>query len=344
MRITMVKKRLANGNPCDKCAQTEEMLRRRGLWDQIDNVVWVVEGDDESEGAKLGKIHGVTVAPFFILDHADDSVSVYTSPLRLIRDHLSAPKPAPVSQMLSSSMNAEEVSEVNRRFSHADPADLVRFALERFDGRCEIALTGAEDVILLDMAAKTGLPYHAFFVDSGRLHSETYALLDDLRRHYGIEISCLLPDEGRLVSMLDEKGQNSFLQDGHGECCGIRRAEPLSRALRDCDAWIGLHRMGREFATPPAPEVAALDTLHRGRRGALIRFSPLANWDSNKIWSYVRKHEVPHNALYAAGYRQIGCQPCTRPIRPDQPDREGLWWWEDKLDSEESQRQTGDGI
>lgn len=344
MRITMVKKRLANGNPCDKCAQTEEMLRRRGLWDQIDHVVWVIEGDDQSEGAKLGKTHGVEVAPFFILDHDDKSVSVYTSPLRLIRDHLSATQPAPVSQIVSSSMNVEEISDVNRRFSRADPADLVRFALERFDGRCEIALTGAEDVILLDMAAKTGLPYRAFFVDSGRMHSETHALLDDLRRHYGIEIACVLPDEDRLVSMLNEKGQNSFLQDGHAECCKIRREEPLARALQDCDAWIGLHRMGRELAASLAPEVAALDTRHRGKRGALIRFSPLANWDSNKIWSYVRKHEVPHNALYAAGYRQIGCQPCTRPIRPDQPDREGLWWWEDKLDMGNGQRQTGDGI
>lgn len=346
MRITMVKKRLANGSPCDKCAQTEDMLRRRGFWDQIDEVVWAQEGDDQSEGAKLGKTHGVEVAPFFILNHDDGNLTVYTSPLRLIRDHLSGPQLAtPIaSSAAAAAMKAEEVREVNQRFSQGDPADLVRFALERFEGRCGIALTGAEDVILLDMASKIGLPYHAFFVDSGRVHTETHTLLDDLRRHYGIEIACLLPDEEKLMSLLNEKGQNSFLRDGHRECCAIRRAEPLARALEDCDAWIGLHGTGRELDTSQVPEVAALDSLHRGKRGPLVRFSPLANWDSNKIWSYVRKHEVPHNDLYAAGYRQIGCQPCTRPIRPDQPAREGLWWWEDQNDTSEGQRQTGEGI
>lgn len=348
MQITMVKKRLANGNPCDKCAQTEEMLRRRGFWDRIDEVVWVIEGDDRSEGAKLGKTHGVEVAPFFILNHEDGSVAVYTSPLRLIRDHFSAPAPesvAPPESVASSSMNADEISELNQRFSQAaNAADLVRFALERFKDRCAIALTGAEDVVLLEMASKTGLPFRAFFVDSGRQHNETYALIDKLRQHYGIEIACTLPNTEKLVALLNEKGQNSFLRDGHRECCEIRRAEPLSRALQDCDAWIGLQTIGRELSAPPASEVAALDLLHRGARGPLIRFSPLANWDSNKIWSYVRKHEVPHNELYAAGYRLIGCQPCTRPVRPDQADREGLWWWEDEPDTPESRRQTGDGI
>jgi phosphoadenosine phosphosulfate reductase len=346
----MVKKRLANGNPCDKCAQTEEMLRRRGLWERIDDVVWVIEGDDQSEGAKLGKIHDVKVAPFFILAHEDGSETVYTSPLRLIRDHLSVPGPEPeepsvrLASEASPSLDADELAGVNQRFQQADPADLVRYVLERFGERCAIALTGAEDVVLLDMASKTGLAYRAFFVDSGRLHAETYSLLDQLRQHYGIEIGCTLPDPEKLMPLLNEKGQSSFLRDGHFECCAIRRAEPLARALRDCDAWMGLHSIGRELSTDPDPPRVAFDPLHRSESGPLIQFSPLAGWNSNKIWSYVRKHGVPHNELFAAGYRQIGCQPCTRPIRPDQDDREGLWWWEEGLETAAKLRPKGDGI
>lgn len=340
MHITMVKKELANGDPCEKCAQTEEMLRRRGLWDQIDEVVWAVEGDDQSAGAKLGRTHGVEVAPFFVLTLEDGRETVYTSPLRLVRDHLSGP----AVRAESAVMGVAEVSQLAERFAQSDPAEIIRFALERFGARCAVAFTGAEDVVLVDMASKTGLPFRVFFVDSGRLHSETYALLDDLRRHYGIEIACSLPDADKLVCLLNEKGQNSFLRDGHRECCGVRRVEPLARALRDCDAWITSHQIGRELSAPLPPARVERDPARRGAAGSLIRFNPLAGWDSNQVWSYIRKHAVPHNELFAKGYRHIGCQPCTRPVRADQQDRDGLWWWEDETGANAELGHPGDGI
>ena len=37
---------------------------------------------------------------------------------------------------------------------------------------------------------------------------------------------------------------------------------------------------------------------------------------------------VPTNALHAQGYVSIGCEPCTRPVLPNQHEREGRWWWE----------------
>ncbi len=342
VHVTMVKKRLANGDPCDKCVQTEDMLRRRGAWERIDRVVWALEADDTSEGVKLGRTHGVAVAPFFIVRFEDGSESVYTSGMRLIRDHLEPREVSGLETPLAST--ADQVVQLAEAWREFAPDEIVRAARERFGDRCAIALAGAQDVVLVDMASKSGLAFRVFFVDTGRHHPETYALLDELGRHYGIEIPSLLPDHAKLTALLEEKGHNSFQRDGHAQCCAIRRVEPLARALEGCDAWIGLQDTGRELQAPAMPAVVELDEVHRGRGGPLVRVSPLVRWDKNDVWSYVRSNGVPHNELFTKGYRFIGCQPCTRPIRPDQEDREGLWWWEAPVAASGKAPRTGEGI
>lgn len=337
----MVKKRLANGDPCEKCAQTEDMLRRRGLWDRIDEVIWAQEGDDRSAGVQLGRTHGVAVAPFFILRFEDGREAVYTSAMRMIRDHFSGTATAePIAVAVAAPI---DLAELEREVSGLAPAAIVGLALERFGARCAIVVTGAEDVVLVDMASKTGLPFRTVFVDPGRLHTETYALVDTLSRHYGIEIQSTLPDRASLVALVTEKGQNSFLRDGHRECCAIRRVEPLARALQDCDAFIAIQTLGRELDASDA-RIVESDTMYASASKPLIRFNPLLRWDANRIWSHVRKHEVPHNPLHVEGYRFIGCQPCTRAIRRDQDASEGLWWWEEENHERAEEEPLGDGI
>ena len=343
MQVTMVKKRLSNGDPCEKCAQTEDMLRRRGLWNEIDAVVWALEGDDQSAGAALGRKHGVAVAPFFVLNFEDGTEAVYTSAMRMIRDHFS--DLAAVKPVAAAKSPEADIVELERALDREDPASIVRLALERFGNLCAVVLTGAEDVVLVDMASKTGLPFRTVFVDPGRLHDETYGLIDDVGRHYGIEIRSALPDPKKLITLVNEKGQNSFLRDGHHECCGIRRVEPLKRALKGCDAFISLHGMGRELTTFDAPKSVEVDTIYSDNNAvSRVRFNPLVAWDSNRIWSYIRNNSVPHNELHVAGYRFIGCQPCTRIIRRDQSPSEGLWWWEEEGNTMSEEEQHGDGI
>jgi len=325
----MVKKRLANGEPCEKCAQTEAMLRRRGVWDRIDEVAWAVEGDDASAGVELGRLHGVEVAPFFVLRFDDGSEDVYTSGMKLLRDHLSGPvSVAPARAEEERAVDAALVRALADRWKDLEPLEIVRQALGDFRDRCAVVLTGAEDVVLLDMAVRSGLPFHALFADTGRHRSETYALIDELSRHYGAPIQSLLPARDELSDLLENRGQNSFLHDGHAECCSIRRLGPLRRALSRYDAWIGHQRLARELENEARPEVAEFDGQLASDDERLIRVNPLLAWDDNALWSYVRKHAVPHNELHDRGYRFIGCEPCTRAIRPDQPDSDGLWWWE----------------
>jgi phosphoadenosine phosphosulfate reductase len=333
----MVKKQLKNGAPCDKCAQTEEMLRTRGLWQNVDEVVWAIEGEDDSPGALLARLHGVEAAPFFVLRDDAGVETVYTSPLKLIRDHFpSAPR-----ALRLAPLDPTELPALAERFSQSDPAEILRWGLERYGQRCGIAFSGAEDVVVIDMAARLDLPFRVFYLDTGRMHEESYSFLDAVQRHYGIVIDTYFPEAAQLENLVRRKGPNSFYQDGHEECCGIRKVEPLKRALVHFEAWVSGQRCDQSPATRSGLPVILEDTAFEGARGCLVKLNPLANWNSTRIWSYIRKHRVPHNELHDRGFVSIDCQPCTRPIRADHHEREGRWWWEN---DNEKEGVLGDGI
>ena len=127
-----------------------------------------------------------------------------------------------------------------------------------------------------------------------------------------------------------EKGLFSFYRDGHKECCGIRKVEPLVRALRPLKAWVTGQRRDQSPGTRAEVPVVQLDSTFGSPERPLVKFNPLANWSSKQVWAYIREHEVPYNALHERGFFSIGCEPCTRPINPGQHEREGRWWWEEE--------------
>ena len=328
MYVTMVKKRNADGTACRKCAQAEELLRARNLWSHIDEVVWALEGDANSDGMKLAARFGIELAPFFVVRDGDGNERLYESVLALIKKELSgAPQPANAPAESSAPAPAEVV-ELAAQYSERSPDELIRWALSKFGADCGIAFSGAEDVVLIDMAAKTGLPYSVFTLDTGRLHAETYRYIDRVRTHYGIEIAAMSPDAESVQELVRKKGLFSFYQDGHHECCGIRKVEPLGRALAGLKAWITGQRRDQSPATRSAVAVAELDHP-RGRPTPLLKLNPLAGWSLAQVWAYISEHEVPFNPLHERGFRSIGCEPCTRAVLPHEHERAGRWWWEE---------------
>jgi hypothetical protein len=100
--------------------------------------------------------------------------------------------------------------------------------------------------------------------------------------------------------------------------------EPLERALAGLDAWIaGLRRDQAETRT--AVRKVEIDEAH----GGIVKINPLADWTWEEIWSYIRAHDIPYNALHDLGYPSIGCAPCTRAVAPGEDQRAGRWWWEE---------------
>jgi phosphoadenosine phosphosulfate reductase len=336
VHVTMVKKRLASGDPCEKCAQAEEMLRRRGLWERIDEVLWAVEGEDDSPGARLAARHGVKLAPFFVVSGDGGAERVFTSALRLVRDCF----PQEPHAAGSAPRQAPDLAALARRFAASEPQEILRWGLERYGEACAIAFRGGEDVVLIDMALRTGLAFRAFTVDTGRLPEETHAYLDEVRRRYGVVVQTWLPDAAEVSRLVREKGPNSFYRDGHAECCGIRRRAPLRNALLGCEAWVTSKHREPAGSAPPAPPAVQEDPEFSGASGPLVRINPLAGWTRSRVWQYVRKHDLPTNPLHDRGFTRIGCGPCTRPASGT---REVRWWWE-KAEAAGELHESGDGI
>jgi phosphoadenosine phosphosulfate reductase len=225
-------------------------------------------------------------------------------------------------------MTAFDLSNAQTELLGKNPRTILKAALSSFDN-IAISFSGAEDVVLIDMALQIRKDIQVFSLDTGRLHPETYRFIEKVRKHYQIEIDILTPNREQLDSLVKHKGLFSFYEDGHSECCGIRKVEPLRRKLATLDAWITGQRKDQSLDTRgDIPEVQ-LDSGFSGPGKSLIKFNPLLNWNSAQVWDYIEAYQVPYNDLHQHGYISIGCEPCTRPVLPNQHERSGRWWWED---------------
>lgn len=230
-------------------------------------------------------------------------------------------------------MTAFDLNTAQTELQGKNPRTILKAALANFDN-IAISFSGAEDVVLIDMAINIRKDIQVFSLDTGRLHPETYRFIDKVRKHYGIAIDILSPDREQLDSFVKEKGLFSFYEDGHQQCCAIRKVEPLRRKLAGLDAWITGQRKDQSLDTRgDIPEVQ-LDAGFSGPGKQLVKFNPLLNWSSAQVWDYIEAYRVPYNDLHQHGYISIGCEPCTRPVLPNQHERAGRWWWEDSAKKE----------
>ena len=182
----------------------------------------------------------------------------------------------------------------------------------------------AEDMVITDVIARHRLPIEVFVLNTGRLHAETLALLEETRARYRIAISVYEPDPRGVEQYVAANGRDAFYGsvELRKRCCELRKVEPLRRALAGKRAWITGQR--REHAASRA----ALAESEFDPDNGLHKFNPLAAWSEAEVWQYVRTHQVPYNRLYDQGYRSIGCAPCTRPVVAGEDPRAGRWWWE----------------
>ena len=226
-----------------------------------------------------------------------------------------------------------DVDKLAAEYIDKTPSEIIALATEHFDN-ISISFSGAEDVVLIDMAIKIKPDIRVFSLDTGRLHPETYKFMQQVREHYNINIDLMSPDHKQLEKFVREKGLYSFYQDGHQECCGIRKVMPLRRALSTLDAWITGQRQDQSPDTRRGVPVIQKDNAFSSEDKLLIKFNPLSLWTSRQVWQYIRDNDVPYNELHTKGFASIGCEPCTRAILPNQHEREGRWWWEEATKKE----------
>jgi phosphoadenosine phosphosulfate reductase len=165
-----------------------------------------------------------------------------------------------------------------------------------------------------------------FTLETGRLHAETVALIDETEARYGISIARFRPDPSAVAAFVSAHGQDGFY-DGVAQrklCCGIRKVEPLNRALAGRDAWITGQRREQSITR------GALNEREQDAERGVAKYNPLADWSWADVLAYAARFDIPMNALYARGYVSIGCEPCTKAIRPGEDPRAGRWWWENQ--------------
>ncbi|MDZ7924714.1 MAG: phosphoadenylyl-sulfate reductase [Marinagarivorans sp.] len=223
--------------------------------------------------------------------------------------------------------------DIDNELQKQSPRQILKYALENHEN-IGISFSGAEDVVLIDMATKIRPDVQIFTLDTGRLHAETYAFIGRVSEHYKIDIQIMFPQASAVEELVSNKGLFSFYQDDHKECCGIRKIEPLKRKLATLDAWVTGQRKDQSPGTRLGIPVIQEDKNFAGPGRTLTKYNPLANWSSEEVWMHIRALEVPYNALHDQGFISIGCQPCTKAVGPNQHEREGRWWWEDATKKE----------
>ena len=219
----------------------------------------------------------------------------------------------------------DKAKELSEKLKGKSPQEILRFFIEQYEGNVALGSSlGAEDQVLTDMIAEIDKSTKIFTLDTGRMFPETYKVLDETNKKYSIQIEVYFPDRDKVEHMVRKKGINLFYEsiENRKECCSVRKIEPLKRALKDVDIWItGLRKdqSVTRFFTP----LVEWDESNR-----LFKVNPLLEWSEKMVWSYIKEKEVPYNELHDKGFPSIGCQPCTRAIKPGEDVRAGRWWWE----------------
>jgi phosphoadenosine phosphosulfate reductase len=216
-------------------------------------------------------------------------------------------------------------------------ATLERIARE-FSPAVFASSLAAEDMVLTDLILKAGLPIQIFSLETGRLHPETLAVLDQVRAKYNYSITLYQPRVEAVDAYVAANGLNAFYNsvEMRRECCRIRKVEPLGRALAGNRAWVTGQRRAQS-STRNELAIEEDDAAH-----GMTKFNPLAEWSEEDVWAYIRANGVPYNALHDRGFPSIGCAPCTRAVNPGEDVRAGRWWWENP-DSKECGLHLVDG-
>lgn len=205
---------------------------------------------------------------------------------------------------------------------------LLQRAAAEFQPLKQASSLGAEDVVITHLINALALDIPVFVLETGRLHAETLELLERTEAHSRAPIQVYRPQHEAVIAFVRDKGQNAIYDSIalRKECCGIRKMEPLARALAGQKAWITGLRREQSNARAEVPLIDESEVATKG----LTKFNPLADWTWGDVWHYIAQNQVDYNPLHDQFFPSIGCVPCTRAISLGEEFRAGRWWWEDE--------------
>ena len=217
--------------------------------------------------------------------------------------------------------DGSEIAEIKG----ATPAERLRALREAVPGRIVFTTSfGIEDQAISHLIFEGRLAIDVVTLDTGRLFPSTYKVWAETEERYGVRIRSYHPDQAALAAQVADAGINGFYHSKEARigCCTVRKVEPLARALAGAAAWVtGLR--ADQSGQRAAVELASWDPERQ-----LVKVAPLFDWTREDVAAFCAAEGVPVNELHAQGFLSIGCEPCTRALKPGEPERAGRWWWE----------------
>ena len=226
---------------------------------------------------------------------------------------------------------ATNAAALNRADKLADTlAERLHHIAERFPHAVFPSSLAVEDMVITDQICRLGLPLRIITLNTGKLNTETEALIAAANAHYHTEIEVYRPQPEAAAAFERDFGMASIYEtvERRKQCCHIRKIEPLNRALADAPAWL----TGQRRSQSSTRSELAWEEHDRARH--IAKFNPIFDWEEADVWTYAQQHQVPLNDLYRQGYPSIGCEPCTRPVKLGEDIRAGRWWWESQSSKE----------
>jgi len=221
--------------------------------------------------------------------------------------------------------NLTTIKELNILAKEKEPGEMLAIVAAKFSDKIVFTTSfGYEDQVISDMIFTQNLPVRVITLDTGRMFEETYKTWQRTLDKYQKPIIPYFPASEDVEKLLLEKGSLSFYEslENRKECCYIRKVKPLKRALNGAACWItGLRASQSEVRS-------GLNYFMWDEGNQVIKYNPLLNWSLDDVIKYIHQHNVPYNALHDKGFVSIGCEPCTRAIKPGEDFRAGRWWWE----------------
>lgn len=224
-------------------------------------------------------------------------------------------------------MNKLNIELLNQDYRNKTAEEAIRYTLDNL-GKEKVILASSmsiEDQVLTDLLIKINPEARIFFIDTGRHFQKTYDLMEETMQRYKFNYEVYAPNSEELEIVLSKQSPNFFYEsiELRKKCCEIRKINPLKRVLSTVDGWIcGLRR--EQSLTRKEVEIFEWDSSH-----SINKINPIVFWTEDMVWEYIKKNNVPFSNLYNNGFRSIGCQPCTRAVKPGEDVRSGRWWWED---------------